>query len=125
MAACCRCCYRVFYGPDRCPNWTATEAQQQIRRLTTEISEHDDLYYQQGQTAITDGEYDQLRHHLDFLHGCFPALAPVSRSSSKGQCLRQKHRAPMSSLYKAKDEQAVRLFFAKARGHRVILQPQN
>ena len=51
---------------------TAEEAKKKIEQLTREVNYHNDLYYQQSRTQISDFEFDQLLETLVTLEKQFP-----------------------------------------------------
>lgn len=51
-----------------------TDAEKEIATLTEQINYHNDLYYQQNTSEISDFEFDQLLKKLQALEEQFPAL---------------------------------------------------
>src|SRR4051794_11996192 len=89
---------------------TATQAQAEHARLTTEISGHDKRYYQQDRPTITDAEYDALRARYTAIEARFPDLRTLESLSLKvgvaptGRFRKVRHAAPMLSLDNAMAE---------------------
>lgn len=53
---------------------TADQAKKEIAALTDKINYHNELYYQQSKTEISDREFDKLLELLLLLEGQFPQL---------------------------------------------------
>ena len=53
---------------------TADQAKKEITALTDKINYHNELYYQQSKTEISDQEFDKLLESLLLLEGQFPQL---------------------------------------------------
>lgn len=51
-----------------------TDAEKEISKLTEQINHHNDLYYQQNTSEISDYEFDQLLKKLQALEEQFPEL---------------------------------------------------
>lgn len=51
-----------------------TDAEKEIAKLTEQINHHNDLYYQQNTSEISDFEFDQLLKKLQSLEEQFPEL---------------------------------------------------
>ncbi|HMG90635.1 MAG TPA: hypothetical protein VK589_11265, partial [Chryseolinea sp.] len=51
---------------------TAQQAQKEIEELTKTINHHNELYYQQSRTEVSDQEFDALLVKLASLEGQFP-----------------------------------------------------
>src|SRR5258708_36790899 len=83
---------------------TSAEAKKEIQKLTDEINHHNDLYYQQSKTEISDLEFDQLSEKLAALEKPFPELKqPDSPTQRVGGTITKEfktvvHRYPMLSL---------------------------
>jgi DNA ligase (NAD+) len=59
------------------------EAKKEIEHLSREIDRHNELYYQQSSSVISDFDFDQLLNRLIALENEFPEhKAPDSSSSS-------------------------------------------
>ncbi|WP_236865795.1 NAD-dependent DNA ligase LigA [Candidatus Hydrogenosomobacter endosymbioticus] len=90
------------------------KAEQEIRYLSDQISEHDVLYYQFDSPSISDEEYDLLRARLRDLEMRFPKLKSqdspsqrVGHLASDSAFKKIKHLKPVFSLDNAfSDEQA-------------------
>ncbi len=83
---------------------TSAEAKKSIASLTEKINHHNELYYQQSKTEISDQEFDKLLEQLVALEREFPALAsPDSPTQRVGGGITKEfatvtHRYPMLSL---------------------------
>ena len=83
---------------------TTAEAKKEIARLSKLIDHHNDLYYQQHTSTISDYEFDQLLKQLVLLEGQFPALRqPDSPTQRVGGTITKNfetvvHQYPMLSL---------------------------
>ena len=80
------------------------QAEKEIERLTSVINHHNDLYYQQSQSEISDAEFDALIAALAKLEDQFPSLrAPDSPTQRVGGTITREfatvyHKYPMLSL---------------------------
>src|SRR4029079_13460894 len=102
-------------------NLDEAEAASELKRLASEIAQHDDLYYRKDAPEISDAEYDALRARNDEIEGRFPhfvrddspslrvGAAPVE---SFGKVV---HRVPMLSLSNVFDEDGLRDFLDRIR----------
>ncbi len=92
------------------------EAKNEIERLSREIDRHNELYYQQNTSEISDFEFDQLLNRLIALEGEFPEYrAPDSPSQRVGGTITKSfdtvvHRYPMLSLSNTYSEEDLREF---------------
>jgi DNA ligase (NAD+) len=83
---------------------TPEQAQKEIKLLTEKINYHNDLYYQQNHSEISDFEFDQLLEKLQKLEKEFPALRePDSPTQRVGGAITKEfatvvHKYPMLSL---------------------------
>ncbi|HEY8512911.1 MAG TPA: NAD-dependent DNA ligase LigA [Cyclobacteriaceae bacterium] len=83
---------------------TAEQAAREIQKLTEEINRHNELYYQQHRTEISDYEFDQLLAKLAALEEQFPQFkSPDSPTQRVGGTITKEfatvyHRYPMLSL---------------------------
>jgi DNA ligase (NAD+) len=83
---------------------TVDQARKEISELTAKINYHNELYYQQHRTEISDYEFDQLLESLIKLEEAFPQLkSPDSPSQRVGGTITKEfqtvyHRYPMLSL---------------------------
>jgi DNA ligase (NAD+) len=83
---------------------TAEQAAREIQKLTEEINRHNELYYQQHRTEISDYEFDQLLARLAALEEQFPQFkSPDSPTQRVGGTITKEfatvyHRYPMLSL---------------------------
>lgn len=90
---------------------TAKDAKQEIDLLTDKINYHNDLYYQQSRTEISDYEFDQLLEKLAALEKQFPELKdPNSPTQRVGGTITKEfatvyHKYPMLSLSNTYSEQ--------------------
>ncbi len=83
---------------------TPDKAQKEIHDLTNKINYHNDLYYQQNRTEISDQEFDKLLEKLNLLEKEFPQFKrPDSPSQRVGGTITKEfatvyHKYPMLSL---------------------------
>lgn len=95
---------------------TAEQARQEIERLTELINYHNELYYQQHRTEISDYEFDQLLEKLIKLESQFPQFRyPDSPSQRVGGTVTKDfpqvtHRYPMLSLSNTYSDEEVKDF---------------
>src|SRR4051812_26467054 len=100
----------------------ATEAQDKITALRSQVAHHDELYYRRAKPEITDFDYDQLKAELAKLEQAFPEAAAVAGAEtptarvgddrSEG-FVRAKHRQAMTTLDNTYDETELREFHAR------------
>lgn len=62
---------------------TLDQARNEIDRLTDQINHHNDLYYQQSRSEISDFEFDKLLERLIQLEGQFPELKKEDSPSQR------------------------------------------
>jgi DNA ligase (NAD+) len=103
---------------------TPHAAQLRIADLRSQIAQHDERYYRQAKSEISDFEYDGLKRELAELERQFPdavkalgADTPVLRvgdDRSEG-FVRRKHRVAMTTLDNTYDEGELRDFDARLR----------
>ena len=85
------------------------DAASELSRLSSEITRHDCLYYNDAAPEITDDEYDLLRIRLEALEHAHPTLvkpdsptrrvgSPLSSSRDLDAPLSARHSVPMLSL---------------------------
>ncbi len=95
---------------------TSSEAKKKIETLTEKINYHNNLYYQQSKTEISDYEFDQLLNELIQLEIKFPELKlPDSPTQRVGGTITKEfetvaHQYPMLSLGNTYSEQELRDF---------------
>ncbi len=95
---------------------THAEATKEIQQLTEQVNYHNNLYYQQNRTEISDFEFDQLLKQLIDLENQFPALKlPDSPTQRVGGAITKEfeavaHQYPMLSLGNTYSEQDLRDF---------------
>lgn len=83
---------------------TSAEAKRKIAELTKTINYHNDLYYKEDRSEISDYEFDMLLKELESLEAEFPELkAPDSPTQRVGGAITKvfaqvKHKYPMLSL---------------------------
>ncbi|MBQ8650970.1 MAG: NAD-dependent DNA ligase LigA [Alphaproteobacteria bacterium] len=82
---------------------TLLEAKKEWDNLRRKIEYHDDLYYNQNRTEISDAAYDKLRVRILELEKAFPELqvnSPTKKVGAKPKSNLKKiqHRLPMLSL---------------------------
>lgn len=91
-------------------------ARKKIIDLTEKINYHNDLYYQQNRSEISDAEFDALLRQLEDLEKQFPELrAPDSPTQRVGGTITKEfptvfHQYPMLSLGNTYSEQELRDF---------------
>jgi DNA ligase (NAD+) len=91
----------------------ATQAQQEISRLTEQINHHNYLYYVESNPEISDYEFDLLLRQLQDLEAAFPQFAsPNSPTKRVGGDITKKfksvmHRFPMLSLSNTYSEEEI------------------
>lgn len=92
------------------------EAKKEIERLAQEIDRHNDLYYQQSRSEISDFEFDQLLNRLIALEQEYPEFkTPDSPTQRVGGTITKsfdtvEHRYPMLSLSNTYSEEDLREF---------------
>jgi len=96
-------------------------AQQKHAKLSKEIKEHDEKYYQDDEPVISDGEYDALRQGLNALEFKYPELITsesptqkVGAKPSKGFGKIQ-HAVPMLSLSNVFNKEDLEYFFERVK----------
>ncbi|MEL6606898.1 MAG: NAD-dependent DNA ligase LigA [Bacteroidota bacterium] len=98
---------------------TRAEAQQEIKRLTSLVHYHNELYHQKGQPEISDYAFDQLLEKLIQLEEQFPEFR---LSGSPTQTVGEKsnknfatvyHRYPMLSLSNTYSEEELQKFIQR------------
>lgn len=83
---------------------TADQAKKEIAALTDKINHHNELYYQQSRTEISDREFDRLLESLGKLEEQFPQFkSPDSPTQRVGGAITKSfptvyHKYPMLSL---------------------------
>lgn len=98
---------------------TADQAKKEIAELTKKINHHNELYYQQSRTEISDHEFDQLLATLVKLEEEFPALkSPDSPTQRVGGTITKSfatvyHKYPMLSLGNTYSEEELLDFDAR------------
>jgi DNA ligase (NAD+) len=98
---------------------TPEQAQQEIESLTRQINYHNDLYYQQHHTEISDFEFDKLLEQLIALENQFPQFRyPDSPSQRVGGTITKEfqtvvHQYPMLSLGNTYSEEELTDFDAR------------
>jgi len=97
------------------------QARLRIEQLRGEILRHNHLYYQQGQSEISDQEYDQLDQELQDLEAAWPEFqrkdSPTARvgSDSDENFPSETHSCPMLSLQNSYDLREVEAFDQRVR----------
>jgi DNA ligase (NAD+) len=95
---------------------TVEDAKHQIKHLTDQINYHNELYYQQNKSEISDFEFDQLLQQLIDLERQFPELKlPDSPTQRVGGTITKEfenvaHQYPMMSLGNTYSEEELRDF---------------
>src|SRR5262249_29658484 len=86
----------------------------ELKRLASEIAQHDDLYYRKDAPEISDAEYDGLRARNDEIEARFPHLVRDDSPSLRVGAAPEEafgkvvHRVPMLSLSTLFDADASR-----------------
>ncbi|HYP17391.1 MAG TPA: NAD-dependent DNA ligase LigA [Opitutus sp.] len=96
---------------------------ERLRVLRVEVARHDELYFRQARSEISDSEYDALKRELTELQARFPgliagpeALGKTFVGDDRGPGFpKARHRAPMLSLEKAYTESELRAFVRRTR----------
>ncbi|MFM7850756.1 MAG: DNA ligase LigA-related protein, partial [Flammeovirgaceae bacterium] len=92
------------------------EATEKVQKLTEQINYHNNLYYQQSKSEISDYEFDQLLQQLISLEKEFPELKhPDSPTQRVGGTITKEfetipHQYPMMSLSNTYSEEELRDF---------------
>jgi DNA ligase (NAD+) len=95
------------------------KARKQVIELTDKINYHNDLYYQQNRSEISDEEFDKLLENLSALEKQFPELLqPDSPTQRVGGTITKEfatvfHRYPMLSLANTYSPEELRDFDAR------------
>lgn len=98
---------------------TSEQAKKEIEKLTQSINRHNDLYYQQNRSEISDAEFDALLSKLTALEEQYPALKqPDSPTQRVGGTITKEfatvyHKYPMLSLGNTYSEEELRDFDAR------------
>lgn len=58
-----------------CPAWSPSRAEQEIAQLESQISGWNKTYWQEGESTVSDGVYDQLSARLAQWQRCFGVIA--------------------------------------------------
>ncbi len=91
---------------------TIDQARERVARLRAEIVHHDERYFGQADSEITDAQYDALKREWRALAEKFPELAVdtgIGDDRLPGFS-RHRHRAPMLSLSKTHTEGELKAF---------------
>jgi DNA ligase (NAD+) len=97
------------------------EAKAELKRLATEIAEHDERYHGQDAPTISDADYDKQRLRNAAIEERFPELVLANTPSERvGAAPQEKfgkvrHRVPMLSLANAFDEEDITEFLGRVR----------
>ena len=68
-------------GQAACPAWPQARADREIERLSQQITEWKNAYWQQGSSTVSDEVYDQLAERLAYWRRCFTGEAPAHDAS--------------------------------------------
>lgn len=90
-----------------CPDWPATQANDELTRLGQQIAEWDRAYHQQGRALVSDEIYDQARLQLADWQRCFSQPNPMSTDALQGAAGDTAHPMAQTGLAKLRDEQAL------------------
>jgi DNA ligase (NAD+) len=100
---------------------TSKEAEKELDRLASEISEHDRRYHSEDRPVISDAQYDALRRRNDAIEKRFPLLVRADSPSHRvGAAVSAKfakvvHAKPMLSLDNAFSDEDVHDFAVRVR----------
>ena len=95
---------------------TSEQAKKEIEKLTQSINRHNDLYYQQNRSEITDAEFDDLLAKLVALEEQYPSLKQLDSPTQRvGGTITKEfatvyHKYPMLSLGNTYSEEELRDF---------------
>jgi DNA ligase (NAD+) len=98
---------------------TEKEAKKEIEQLTEKINYHNDLYYQESRTQISDMEFDQLLEKLVALENQFPQFKSVNSPTQRvGGTITKEfatvyHKYPMLSLSNTYSQEELEDFDAR------------
>ncbi len=112
---------RASGAPKAVEDLSEKEAKAEHARLETEISRHDQLYYQKDAPEVSDAEYDALRQRYSALEKRFPDLKTLTSLSMQvgaaptGKFAKVRHSMPMLSLANAFSDDDVRDFVGRIR----------
>ena len=71
----------VGYGQAACPAWPQARADREIERLSQQITEWKNAYWQLGSSTVSDEVYDQLAERLAYWRRCFTGEVPAHDAS--------------------------------------------
>ncbi|MBV9289228.1 MAG: NAD-dependent DNA ligase LigA, partial [Hyphomicrobiales bacterium] len=100
---------------------TAAQAKAELKKLSTELAEHDRRYYQDDAPTISDAAYDTLRLRSNAIEARFPDLvtrdSPSQRigAAPSGRFAKVQHAVPMLSLGNAFSDEDVTDFVDRVR----------
>ena len=100
---------------------TPAQARAELKKLTSELAEHDRRYYQDDAPTISDAVYDALRLRASAIEARFPELVTKDSPSQKigaapsGRFAKVQHAVPMLSLGNAFSDQDVADFVERVR----------
>ena len=93
-----------------CPHWSSARAQEEISRLRQQIARWDDAYWKEGESAIEDGVYDQLRTRLSDWERCFGGEATSALLPAIGGTIA--HPVAHTGVKKLADKRALQQWMA-------------
>lgn len=91
-----------------CPDWGATQAQQEILNLQQQLSLWNEAYHRRGLSLVDDEIYDQSRARLHQWQRCFPAQRFPEADPLANAAGPLSHPFRQTGLGKLADEAAVR-----------------
>ena len=94
-----------------------------IKRLASEVAQHDERYFHQHAPGISDNEYDALVDRLKQWEACFRSVQ-INKSSVGSHRAKIPHRAVMGSLKKVSTIAEVNHFLQALQGSEVLVQPK-
>lgn len=100
-------------GQAVCPVWSPAKAEQEIARLSEQITRWDKTYWQQGRSEVKDEVYDQLSARLKQWQRCFGHEPTAEAIPAAGGTVR--HPVGHTGVTKIKDQAALRQWMRNRR----------
>jgi DNA ligase (NAD+) len=92
---------------NQCPDWPASQAEQEITALQNQISQWDDSYHRLGVSQVADELYDQSLARLILWRGCSAQASALEHDPLKTAAGPTPHPIPHTGLIKLPNEGAV------------------